>query len=72
MYGAYQSRKFLFSAPLLIVFLFFVNLLSSPGEWWHSGRARHRARLGDPPVQGIASRGAAGGLAALAAYLSRR
>ena len=34
MFGAYQSLKFLFIAPLLIVFLFFVNLMTSPGDWW--------------------------------------
>jgi hypothetical protein len=26
--------KFLFTAPLILAFLFVVNLMTSPGDWW--------------------------------------
>lgn len=29
-----RSVKFLFMAPVILVFLFFVNLMTSPGDWW--------------------------------------
>jgi len=29
-----RSAAFLIKAPILLVFLFFVNLLTSPGHWW--------------------------------------
>ena len=68
-----ESVKFLFLAPVILVFLFFVNLLTSPGEWWVQWAA-----LG----LGIAwfvslfrVMGALlvlGGLAGLTAYISRR
>lgn len=30
----FGSVSFLFFAPLLVVFLFVVNLVTSPGHWW--------------------------------------
>jgi hypothetical protein len=32
--GVWKSVKFLFVAPVLLAFLFAVNLMTSPGEWW--------------------------------------
>ena len=29
-----RSVKFLFTAPLILAFLFVVNLMTSPGDWW--------------------------------------
>jgi len=29
-----KALKFLVMGPVIVVFLFFVNLLTSPGEWW--------------------------------------
>ncbi len=32
--STFGSVRFLFMAPLILVFLFFVNVMTSPGEWW--------------------------------------
>jgi hypothetical protein len=73
MRGVYGSLKFLFIGPMIVVFLFFVNLFSSPGEWWVQW-----------PALGIGlawfinlfrvlrALAIVGGLAGLAALLSRR
>ena len=29
-----RSVAFLFKAPLLVAFLFVINLMTSPGHWW--------------------------------------
>jgi hypothetical protein len=29
-----RSLAFLFKAPLLVAFLFVINLMTSPGHWW--------------------------------------
>jgi hypothetical protein len=65
--------KFLFMAPLILAFLFVVNLMTSPGDWWVQWAA---LGLG---IAWIASffhvvRAVilAGGLAALGAYLFSR
>lgn len=29
-----KSLKFLFTAPLILVMLFVINLMTSPGDWW--------------------------------------
>jgi len=34
IWRTYRAIKFLFTGPVILVFLFFVNLLSSPGHWW--------------------------------------
>ena len=34
MRGVLGSVRFLFLGPLILVFLFAINLLTSPGEWW--------------------------------------
>jgi hypothetical protein len=34
MYRLWRSIKFLFVGPVLLVFLFVVNLATSPGHWW--------------------------------------
>jgi phosphoglycerol transferase MdoB-like AlkP superfamily enzyme len=34
LWRTWRALKFLITAPLLLVLLFFVNLLASPGHWW--------------------------------------
>ena len=29
-----KSLRFLFMAPLILLFLFVINLMTSPGQWW--------------------------------------
>lgn len=68
-----HSLKFLIKAPIILVFLFFVNLLTSPGQWWVQWAA---LGLGIAWVfalmRVIWSVMVAGGLAALAMYLMNR
>ncbi|HEY6508204.1 MAG TPA: 2TM domain-containing protein [Vicinamibacterales bacterium] len=32
--STFGSVRFLFMAPLILVFLFVINVMTSPGEWW--------------------------------------
>lgn len=32
--STFGSVRFLFMAPLILVFLFIINVMTSPGEWW--------------------------------------
>ena len=32
--STFGSVRFLFTAPLILVFLFVINVMTSPGEWW--------------------------------------
>ena len=34
MRGVLGSVRFLFMGPLILVFLFVINLMTSPGDWW--------------------------------------
>jgi hypothetical protein len=71
--NSYRSAKFLVKAPLILAFLFVVNLLTSPGHWWVQWPA---LGLGIAWVialfRVIRTVAVAGGLAALAAVLLRR
>ena len=73
MHSVSHSLKFLFIAPLIIVFLFMVNLMTSPGEWWVQWAA---LGIGFAWVislfKVLRAVVVAGGLAALAAYIARR
>jgi hypothetical protein len=43
--------KFLFMGPLILAFLFVINLLTSPGEWWVQWAALGIGyRVGDQPL----------------------
>lgn len=68
-----RAAKFLVKAPLILAFLFVINLLTSPGQWWVQWPA---LGLGIAWVLSLfrVLRGVvvAGGLAALAAVLMRR
>jgi hypothetical protein len=68
-----RAVKFLFMGPLIVAFLFVINLMTSPGEWWVQWAA---LGIGIAWVislfRVIRAVIVAGGLAALAALLMRR
>ncbi len=68
-----KAAKFLVLGPVILVFLFFVNLFTSPGEWWVQWAA---LGIGIAWVLSllrvIKALVVAGGLAALVAYLNSR
>ena len=69
----FGSVSFLFMAPLILAFLFVINLMTSPGEWWVQWAA---LGLGIAWVVNLFKLARTvvllGGLAGLAAYMSRR
>ena len=69
----FGSISFVFMAPLIVAFLFVINLMTSPGEWWVQWAA---LGLGIAWVINIfkliRTAVVLGGLGALAAYMSRR
>lgn len=73
MRSTLHSATFLVKAPLILAFLFVINLLTSPGHWWVQWPA---LGLGIAWVfslfRVIRAVILAGGLAALAAYLLNR
>ena len=34
MFGPLRRVTFLFTAPLIVLMLFVINVMTSPGEWW--------------------------------------
>jgi hypothetical protein len=68
-----RSVGFLFKAPLIVLFLFIVNLMTAPGHWWFQWAALgigiawviHLFRV----LRAIL---VLGGLAGLTAYLNRQ
>lgn len=68
-----RAVKFLFTAPLILLFLVVINMMTSPGHWWVQWAA---LGLGIAwffsLLKVIRAVVLAGGLAALVAYLSRR
>lgn len=34
MIATLRAVKFLFMAPLILLFLFVINVMTSPGQWW--------------------------------------
>ena len=68
-----RAVKFLFTAPIILLFLVIVNLMTSPGHWWVQWAA---LGLGIAwffsLLKVIRAVVLAGGLAALVAYLSKR
>jgi hypothetical protein len=73
MRGTLHSLGFLVKGPIILVFLFFINLLTSPGHWWVQWAA-----LGIgiawffSLLRVLRAFLLVGGLAGLAAYLNRR
>ena len=68
-----RALKFLFMGPVILVFLFVINLMTSPGHWWVQWAA---LGLGIAWVVSlirvIRAVVVAGGLAALAAVIASR
>jgi hypothetical protein len=68
-----RAVKFLFMGPLIVAFLFVINLMTSPGEWWVQWAA---LGIGIAWVislfKVLRAIVLAGGLAALAALLMKR
>ena len=68
-----RSVGFLFKAPLIVLFLFIVNLMTSPGHWWVQWPA---LAIGFAWVMSLFRVLRAivvlGGLAGMAAYLNRQ
>ena len=68
-----RSVGFLFKAPLIVLFLFIVNLMTSPGHWWFQWAA---LGIGIAWVMSLFRVLRAilvlGGLAGLTAYLNRQ
>ncbi len=68
-----EALKFLFVGPLIVAFLFVINVMTSPGHWWVQWAA-----LGIgiawviSLIRVITAVIVAGGLAALGAYLVSR
>jgi len=73
VHSTLRSVKFLFTAPLILGFLFVINLMTSPGEWWVQWAA---LGLGIAWMislfRVLRAVMLAGGLAALGVYLARR
>ena len=73
MLGTLRAVKFLFMGPLILVMLFVINLMTSPGHWWVQWAA-----LGIgiawffSLLRVIRAAIIMGGLAALAAYVLHR
>lgn len=73
MHRTLHSLKFLFMGPVILAFLFVINLMTSPGHWWVQWAA---LGIGIAWVislmRVIRAVIVAGGLAALGAYLLNR
>ena len=68
-----RAVKFLFMGPVILLFLFVINLMTSPGHWWVQWAA---LGIGIAWVLNlfrvIRAIVLAGGLAALAAFIANR
>jgi len=73
MFRTLRAVRFLFVGPVVLVLLFFVNLMTSPGHWWVQWAA---LGIGIAWIislfRVIQALVIAGGLAALIAYLNNR
>ena len=68
-----RSATFLVKAPLILAFLFLVNLLTSPGHWWVQWPALGLGIAGMLSLfRVLRAVVVAGGLVALAAIVMRR
>jgi len=73
MRGTLHSLGFLVKGPIILVFLFIINLMTSPGHWWFQWAA---LGIGIAWIFSLLRVLRAfllvGGLAGLAAYLNRQ
>ena len=73
MMCTFRSLRFLFTAPLILAFLFVINLVTSPGQWWVQWPALGLGIAWFITLSRvIRALLLVGGLAGLAAYLGRR
>ena len=73
MIKTFRAVKFLFMAPLILLMLFVINLMTSPGDWWVQWAALGLGIAWFASLfRVIRAIILAGGLAALLAYVSRR
>lgn len=73
MRGTLDSVRFLFMAPLILAFLFAINLMTSPGHWWIQWPALGLGIAWFINLFRVARAVLVlGGLAGLAAYMNRR
>jgi hypothetical protein len=72
-YRTLKSLKFLFTAPFILVMLFVINLMTSPGHWWVQWAALGIGIAWVFALMRVARAVIlAGGLAALGLYLFNR
>jgi hypothetical protein len=73
MWRTWRAVKFLFTGPVILLFLVIVNLMTSPGQWWVQWAA---LGIGIAWILSllrvIRAMILLGGLAALVAYLRKR
>ena len=73
MWRTWRAVKFLFTGPVILLFLVIVNLMTSPGHWWVQWAA---LGIGIAWILSllrvIRAMILLGGLAALVAYLRKR
>ena len=73
MFKTARSLRFLFTGPLILLMLFVINLMTSPGNWWVQWAA---LGIGIAWVLSLLrvlrAVVVAGGLAAIGAYLLKR
>ena len=73
MSATLRAVKFLFTAPLILLFLFVINLMTSPGHWWVQWAALGIGIAWTVNVFRLfRTLLLVGGLAGLAAYVARR
>ena len=73
MLGTMRAAKFLVKAPLILLMLLVINLMTSPGHWWVQWPALGLGIAWMFSLFRVArALVLAGGLAALAAILTRR
>jgi hypothetical protein len=73
MYQTYQAARFLVVGPLILLMLFVINLMSSPGHWWIQWPALGIGIAWMISLMRVVRTAVlVGGLAGLAAYINRR
>ena len=73
MFRTLRAVKFLFMGPLILAFLFVINLMTSPGHWWVQWAALGIGIAWTLSLfRVIRAVLLAGGLAALGVYFARR
>ena len=73
MFRTLRAVEFLFKGPLILAFLFVINLMTSPGHWWVQWAALGIGIAWTLSLfRVIRAVVLAGGLAALGVYLARR